>query len=157
MSRKYFGVILTGFTFTVFLVFSLYEGSNLIDDPFEWPRSTPFTHLLVSNPVFPQDIVWLDFFVYAIKFYAVYPIMTLISAALLLGLTIQKMNKSKQVYSNIFGIFLGVIMLYTSLAFFSAQSLGSAVFRYTLLFIGLMLVLSASYSIFRYKTSKVQP
>lgn len=157
MSRKYVGFILTGFTFTIFLVFSLYEGSNLVDDPFEWQRSTPFTHLLVSNPNFPHDIVWLDFFVYAIKFYSVYPIMTLISAALLLGLAMQKINNSKQMYSNIFGIFLGVGMLYTSLTFFSAQSLGSQVFRYSLLFIGLILVLRASYSIYRIKTPKVQP
>ncbi|MFJ6413955.1 hypothetical protein CHI12_16350 [Terribacillus saccharophilus] len=153
MSRKYVGFILAGFAFVFFLLFSLYEGSNLIDDPFEWARSTPFTHLLVSNPVFPQDIFWLDFFVYAIKFYAVYPIMTLISAALLLGLIIRNMNKNKKVYINISGIFLGVITLYTSLAFFSAHSLGSIVFRYSLLIIGLMLVLCASYSIFRHKTS----
>lgn len=153
MSRKYVGFVLAGFAFIFFLLFSLYEGSNIVNDAFEWQRSTPFTHLLVSNPIFPQDIVWLDFFVYAIKFYAVYPIMTLISAALLLGLTIRNMNKSKKVYINISGIFLGVITLYTSLAFFSAHSLGSTVFRYSLLGIGMILVLCASYSIFRHKTS----
>ncbi|MGG1593908.1 DUF4306 domain-containing protein [Terribacillus saccharophilus] len=153
MSRNYVGFVLAGFAFIFFLLFSLYEGSNIVNDPFEWKRSTPFTHLLVSNPIFPQDIIWLDFFVYAIKFYAVYPIMTLISAALLLGLTIQNMNKNKKIYINISGILLGVITLYTSLAFFSAHSLGSTVFRYSLLVIGLMLVLCASYSIFKHKTS----
>lgn len=152
MSGKYVGFVLTGFAFIFFLLFSLYEGSNIVNDPFEWQRSTPFTHLVVSNPIFPQDIVWLDFFVYAIKFYAVYPIMTLTSSVLLLGLTIRNM-KNKKIYINISGILLGVITLYTSLAFFSAHSPGSTVFRYSLLVIGLLLVLCASYSIFRHKTS----
>ncbi len=123
MSRNYVGFVLAGFAFIFFLLFSLYEGSNIVNDPFEWKRSTPFTHLLVSNPIFPQDIIWLDFFVYAIKFYAVYPIMTLISAALLLGLTIRNMNKNKKIYINISGILLGVITLYTSLAFFQLTAL----------------------------------
>ncbi|MFP7494628.1 DUF4306 domain-containing protein [Terribacillus saccharophilus] len=153
MSRKYFGFILAGFAFIFFLTLSLYEGSNLVEDVFEWPRSTPFTHLLVSDPIFPQDIVWLDFFVYAIKFYPVYPIMTLICATLLLFLTIQKLNSSRKWYSSILEILFGFLILYTSASFFTADSFGSTVFRHGLSLVGYLLVLHAGYSIFRRKTS----
>jgi hypothetical protein len=128
MGKKYAGFVIALCGFTVGIVFSLYEGSNLIENTFEWSRSAPFTHLLAANPVFPEDIMWLDFFIYAIKFYPVYPLLTLTSAVVMLSLMLQSLNRQKRLSINILQLLIGALILYTSAAYFSAHSFGSAVF-----------------------------
>ena len=131
-----------------FLALSFYEGSNILDDPFDWEHSTPFTHLLIANPSFPTDIVFLDYFVYAIKFYPFYPILTLISGVMLFVLSLPIINRDKNSISILL-VLLGILGISLSVAFFSAQSLGSAVYRHSFLFMGLFLTIYGGVSIAR--------
>jgi hypothetical protein len=151
IGKKYAGFVIALCGFTVGLVFSLYEGSNLIENSFEWSRSAPFTHLLAPNPVFPEDIVWLDFFIYAIKYYPIYPLLTLISAVVMLSLTLQTLNKQKCLSINILQLLIGALLLYMSAVFFSAHSFGSAVFRLSFLLIGIIFVCDALLYIYKRK------
>ncbi|QXE02255.1 DUF4306 domain-containing protein [Terribacillus sp. DMT04] len=143
MGMRHAGFVAALCGFTVGFMFSLYEGSNLIEDSFEWSNSAPFTHLLAANPVFPQDILWIDFFVYAIKFYPVYPLLTLISAAVMLSITMQTFNRHKRLAINILQLLIGALILYMSAAYFSAHRFGSTVFRVSFLLIGIAFVFDA--------------
>jgi Domain of unknown function (DUF4306) len=140
--KKNIVVILLSLLSVVFLCCALYEGSNLIEDPFDWQESSLFTNLLVSNPKYPEDIIWLDYFVYAVKYYPIYPVLTLIS---LLGLLLFVMGtklKSSNLF-NVIEVVIGGLMIFTALSFFSANTIGSEIFKYTILLSGLIFIMQA--------------
>ncbi|MDZ5713332.1 YjdJ family protein [Jeotgalibacillus haloalkalitolerans] len=56
-----------------------YEGSAIIDDPWEWAYSTPFSQLLNGEVLHAGQISQLDHFVYAAKFQPLLPIVMMIS------------------------------------------------------------------------------
>lgn len=57
-----------------------YEGSAILDNPWEWRYSTPFTQLLYGVVNNPSDISQLDYFVYASKFQPTFPIIMILSS-----------------------------------------------------------------------------
>lgn len=40
-----------------------YEGSSILEDPWEWEYSTPFSHWLNGEVTDPGDILFLDHFI----------------------------------------------------------------------------------------------
>ncbi|WP_456270945.1 DUF4306 domain-containing protein [Bacillus sp. AK031] len=131
----------------VFLLFSIfatwYEGSALLNSPYEWKYSTPFSGLVLKA----SDISPLDFFVYAIKFKPTFPIVMFVSSIYLIiigGLYILK-NKS-QVTLFLAIIAAGLILLGWQM--FSATTAGAQIISYVLLSSGTVcLVLSLLYHI----------
>ncbi|SDC81891.1 protein of unknown function [Terribacillus halophilus] len=146
--KRYNAIISACFFSVFFLALSIYEGSNILDDPFDWERSTPFTQLLIADPSFPTDIVFLDYFVYAIKFYPFYPILALISGVMLFVLSLPIINRDKNTI-NILLVLMGILGISLSVSFFSAQSFGSAVYRYSFVIMGLFLTIYGGVSIAR--------
>ncbi|MEE6450869.1 YjdJ family protein [Gottfriedia acidiceleris] len=72
----------------ILLIFSTfaswYEGSEILDKPWEWKYSTPFTKLFYEGNYNVSNISHLDYFVYAVKFKPTYPIIMLVSILYLL-------------------------------------------------------------------------
>lgn len=64
-----YGVCLIFFAVTT--IISWYEGSNLIQNSFEWKYSAKFTNYFKGPVVEPHDIMQIDFFVYAAKFHPI--------------------------------------------------------------------------------------
>lgn len=56
-----------------------YEGSGIIDNPWELKYSTPFSKLFNSEITNGYDISQLDYFVYAAKFQPLFPAIMLVS------------------------------------------------------------------------------
>ena len=100
-----FGVV------SFFLLFStaaaLYEGSAILNDPWEWSYSTPFTQILYGVVNNPSDISKLDYFVYAAKFQPTFPIIMVLSSLYLLILTGYYILKQKKKTFAYYLSFLG--------------------------------------------------
>jgi hypothetical protein len=65
--------------FIVSAIISWYEGSNLIWDSFEWKYSAKFTNYFKGSVSNSHDILQVDFFVYAAKFYPI-PVIIMITS-----------------------------------------------------------------------------
>ncbi|MGG2063932.1 YjdJ family protein [Bacillus sp. S14(2024)] len=72
-----FGVVFI--FFIVSAIISWYEGSNLIEDSFDWKYSAKFTNYFKGSVSDSHDIMQIDFFVYAAKFYPI-PVMIMIAS-----------------------------------------------------------------------------
>lgn len=107
MYKYIFQIITSGFLFLFFMIIAWYEGSEIIENSIQWEYSTPFTKLFGIEIVDGSDIIWLDYFVYSIKFQPVFPILMLISAiylALLLIIYISKYNNKLSSILIVFGL-----------------------------------------------------
>lgn len=87
--------------------FAWYEGSAILDNPWEWRYSTPFTQLLYGVVNNPSDISQLDYFVYASKFQPTFPIMMIFSSLYLLILIGYKILKLEKKWLAYYLTFLG--------------------------------------------------
>lgn len=63
--------------FGVSTFFAWYEGSGIVEDSFEWKYSTPFTNLKIQEITNGGDISQFDYFVYAVKFQPLFPLIML--------------------------------------------------------------------------------
>ncbi|CAG9611299.1 hypothetical protein BACCIP111899_00471 [Bacillus rhizoplanae] len=72
-----FGVALI--FFIVSAIISWYEGSNLIEDSFDWKYSAKFTNYFKGPVSDYHDIMQIDFFVYAAKFYPI-PVIIMVTS-----------------------------------------------------------------------------
>ncbi|MGE7920522.1 YjdJ family protein [Viridibacillus sp. NPDC093762] len=64
--------------------FAWYEGSTILDNPWEWKYSTPFSQLLYGEVHSASDISQLDYFIYAAKFQPTFPAIMVISSVYML-------------------------------------------------------------------------
>lgn len=85
--RIIFQLALSLLFFSLSLLFTLYEGSALLDDPFEWRWSTPFTSLTTDNISSSDQISNLDYLIYAAKFQPFFPSIMLMSFIYILCVT----------------------------------------------------------------------
>ncbi len=91
-----------------------YEGSNLLNRTFEWGRSTPFSNFFHGSISSQSDISQLDFFVYASKFYPLFPTIMLFSFLYLitvLGIFTIKDKRKSILFFDIYSGFLLVILV----------------------------------------------
>ncbi|PEZ09036.1 hypothetical protein CN326_04720 [Bacillus sp. AFS018417] len=65
--------------FIVSAIISWYEGSNLIEDSFDWKYSAKFTNYFKGPVSDSNDILQIDFFIYAAKFYPI-PVIIMITS-----------------------------------------------------------------------------
>lgn len=76
----FFGALLF---FIVSAFFSLYEGSQLDDLSWEWPHSAIFSNWFNGEVTSANDILTVDYLVYAAKFEPLFPIIMFISGMIL--------------------------------------------------------------------------
>ncbi|EIT83910.1 hypothetical protein A374_17784 [Fictibacillus macauensis ZFHKF-1] len=75
------------FLFVLFTLVNWYQGSALVEDPFEWQYTAKLSKLLNGNPVIAtaDQISQFDYFIYSAKHY---PVITLLMLGALLYLLI---------------------------------------------------------------------
>ncbi|MDP7979011.1 YjdJ family protein [Bacillus multifaciens] len=84
--------------FSVSALISWYEGSNLIEDSFEWKYSAKFTNYFQGPVSSYDDILQIDFFVYAAKFYPVPVLIMVASFGYMLFLSVYIILKKRDIY-----------------------------------------------------------
>ncbi|MEL3971659.1 DUF4306 domain-containing protein [Rossellomorea oryzaecorticis] len=140
----------------VFLLFSSvatwYEGAEVVDRPFEWKYSTPFSGEVLKR----SDILQLDYFVYAVKFKPTFPIVMALCSIYLLIVTGHYFLKNRK------RLFIGYVSLIAAFLFilgwlmFSSTTGGARTLSYVLLSSGaLCLVISILYHFDPYKRGLV--
>ncbi|MGE6752731.1 YjdJ family protein [Rossellomorea sp. NPDC071047] len=142
MSIKYWsqiGVGLLVFGFTA--LFSWYEGSALLDNPWEWRYSTPFSEMVHGTDLTQDQIVDLDFFVYAAKFSPLFPSFMIMSASYLLVLLGYRFLKHRRF--TIFLTLFGMVFLLMSAFIASSPTTGGNILVWLFVLIGLLLFILA--------------
>lgn len=122
----------------IFLIFSIlatwYEGSEILDRPFEWKYSTPFSGQVLKT----NDISSLDYFVYAIKFKPTFPAIAVLSCIyLLIVVGYYVFHKRKGVYTSFLSI-IAAILLGVGWYLFSSTTEGAQVISYIFLLSGVL-------------------
>ena len=121
-----------------------YEGSAIVDDPWEWKYSTPFSQLLYGDVKNTNQISQLDHFVYAAKFQPTFPLMMLISGLyllILIGYHLFKNHKKRFVY------FLSLIagtLFFLSYLVLNSPTIGGQIFFYFGLTSGILSIAGAA-------------
>lgn len=120
--------IISGFIFIFSMIFAWYEGSEIIENSTQWEYSTPFTKLFGVTILEGKDIIWLDYFVYSVKFQPTFPILMLLSAVYMTLLIIIYISKFNNKLSNIFWVLMVISLLFLSVFFIGASTFGGKLF-----------------------------
>ena len=94
-------VLLTGSTLAAW-----YEGSTILQKPWEWEYSTPISNFLHDGVQGSDQISQVDYFVYAAKFQPTFPIVMVISSiyfTILIGFHFFKYRPKRFAYYLSFG------------------------------------------------------
>ncbi|MCA1062681.1 YjdJ family protein [Rossellomorea sp. AcN35-11] len=153
MSVKYWsqvgvGLLVFGFS----SLFSWYEGSALLDDPWEWKYSTPFSQMIHGTVSMGEKIVEVDFFVYAAKFSPLFPSIMLLSASYLLVLFGYRLFKHP-----VFSLYLcmfGIMYLLISATIASSPTTGGDILFWLFVSNGLFLIMLSI--VFHYSPSLIK-
>ncbi|WP_409303937.1 YjdJ family protein [Peribacillus sp. SCS-155] len=126
----------------MFLLFSTfaawYEGSQILDDPWEWKYSAIFSNFVHGQVENVREIIWVDHFVYAAKFMPAFPLLMLLSGTYLVFLVGYILfNRRHKVYFTFLTI-IGVINLFLSWLLTSSSTEGLKMFQYSFLIIGIL-------------------
>ena len=130
-----------------FLLFSTavawYEGSAILDNPWEWRYSTPFTQLFYGVVSSPSDISQLDYFVYAFKFQPIFPVIMVLSSLYLLALIgyfiFKQEKKGFAYYLSFLGVGLFLLSYFTS----NSPTVGGQIMFYLFLMCGVFCIVTA--------------
>ena len=139
---KYFLQLVVGiFILGVSTFIAWYEGSAIVEDTFEWEYSTPFTKMLNKDITNGHDISQLDYFVYAVKFQPVFPIIMMMSVLYLLSVTgyyLIKLRKSD--WGIAFWGIIGLLMLIVSGFLYSSSIVGDSVIFWISILSGIIFI-----------------
>ncbi|WP_342598069.1 YjdJ family protein [Psychrobacillus sp. FSL H8-0483] len=105
-----------------------YEGSAIMNHPWEWKYSTPFTKLFNMDIMDGHDISQLDYFVYAAKFQPLFPAIMMVSGIYILcviGYYLLKCNYDWTI--GYFGL-IGCILLVVSGLIYNSPTNGGRIF-----------------------------
>ncbi|WP_409303910.1 YjdJ family protein [Peribacillus sp. SCS-155] len=124
------------FLFSTFA--ALYEGSQILDDPWDWKYSALFSNFVNGQVENDKEIIWIDHFVYAAKFMPTFPILMLLSGTYLVFLVGYILfNRRNKVYFTFLTI-IGVINLFLSWLLTSSSTEGLKMFQNSFLIIGIL-------------------
>ncbi len=128
----------------MFLIFSTiaawYEGSAIIDNPWEWKHSTLFSQLLYGEVQDASQISQIDHFVYASKFQPTFPLIMAISGlylSLLIGY--QFLMRQKRWFVYYLWFLSGVLFLFSS-SVAQSPTPGGSIFFYFGLFSSILCI-----------------
>jgi hypothetical protein len=126
-----------------------YEGSAILDNPWEWKYSTPFSHMLYGEVHSDSDISQLDYFVYAAKFQPAFPaIMAISSLYLLILIGYYFLNRQHKRFAYFLAILGGGLFL-LSYFFTNSPTDGGQIFFYIWLVSGILCTVTAVITYFQ--------
>lgn len=134
-------IALQGIVATLFLLIftfcAWYEGSEILDNPWEWEYSTPFSEKVEES----KDISNLDYLVYAAKFRPMFPALMMVTLLYLVTLTGFRICKGSQNKLAFFLTGLGVLALPLSGLVWNSPTVGGNLFQSIGLIIGVVFLL----------------
>ena len=113
---------------TISTLIAWYEGSAIIEEPFEWKYSTPFTGLFNIEITNGYDISQLDYFVYAAKFHPFFPAIMMVSVLYILSVIGHYLIKQYTKWAIGFWGLTGCICIVLSVLIFNSPTNGGRIF-----------------------------
>ncbi|MRH43477.1 DUF4306 domain-containing protein [Aquibacillus halophilus] len=113
-----------------------YEGSELLNNPWEWEYSTPFSHLFNQQVEISSDISQLDFFIYSGKFTPIFPVLMIISLMYLVNVSVYLMVKRNLKHFSLFLAVKGILLLMLIGSVSESPTIGGGIFTITFLISG---------------------
>lgn len=155
---KYILQIIIGIFILAFSTFfAWYEGSAIIDIPWEWKYSTPFSNLLNIEVVEGQDISQLDYFVYAAKYQPLFPATMLLSIVYIFNVVGHYLITHQPKWGLIFlGGISCVLLLFGSFVF-NSSVVGGRIFFWITLMLGLINLTVTVFFYFKNRNSSICP
>ncbi|MGE6486949.1 DUF4306 domain-containing protein [Paenisporosarcina sp. NPDC076898] len=146
---------ITLFAFIFSSLATWYEGSKILDVPWEWKHTAIFSEI-VNGPVKESsDILIVDYFVYAAKFLPTFPLIMFLSGSyvlILIGYIVLKRRKKMFSY---FLTSIGVLFLVLSGFVSQSPTRGLKVFFLSFLFVGILSIGIALLRLFDNKTKEI--
>ncbi|MBT2647336.1 YjdJ family protein [Bacillus sp. ISL-34] len=142
-------MIITALFFMVFTFCTWYEGSEILDRPWEWKYSTHFTQVNDDQAMDAEDISNFDYFVYAAKFKPLFPFLMVITASYLIMLTGYTLSKKSIKKMALFLFGLGILFLLSSGFVSNSPTIGGNIFQAFFLIGGMIAILSGALYYYR--------
>ncbi len=130
-------------------VAAFYEGSAIVDNPWEWKYSTPFSQFLYGEVNSNSSISQLDYLVYAVKFQPTFPVIMVISSLYLLILIGYHFLKPQHKRFAYYLSFLGGVLFLLSYFIFNSPTFGGQIFFYIWLVSGVLCIVTAVITYFQ--------
>ncbi|MBW3114585.1 YjdJ family protein [Bacillus sp. MCCB 382] len=140
MSIRYWSQLGVGLVVLVFSsMVSWYEGSALLEDPWEWRYSAPISEWMHGSVGGSNDISDLDFFIYAAKFSPLFPAFMIISASYLIVLIGIRIFSRTGI--RILLVLFGLIELGLSFTLSTSPTAGGNLLTWLFLSVGLLMII----------------
>ena len=123
---------------------SWYEGSAILDNPSEWPYSTPFSQIFYGVVESEKHLSMLDYFVYAAKFQPVFPVLMAISGLYLFVLIGYHFFKKQLKWFAYYLLTLASGLLLLSYFISSSPTAGGQILFYNWFISGIICVIIAA-------------
>ncbi|WP_027953859.1 YjdJ family protein [Halobacillus kuroshimensis] len=143
MYRSFVVCVLLSVVFIFSALVSWYEGSALLDKSWEWAHSAPFSQMINGEVMGEEQIVQLDYFVYAAKFRPLFPMLMFSSFILLLLAVGSILTKGRWKGSMVLLALLGAGLFAFSFLSYASSTIGGHLFFYFGIAAGMFAVGSA--------------
>ncbi|MCM3675359.1 MULTISPECIES: YjdJ family protein [Peribacillus] len=142
--NNFLQMIIAALFFMVFTFCTWYEGSEIMDRPWEWKYSTHFTQVNDDQALDANDISNFDHFVYAAKFKPLFPFLMVLAASYLIILTGYILFKRRIKKMALFLLGLGILFLLSTGFVSNSPTVGGDIFQAFFLIGGMMSIIGAA-------------
>ncbi|MEK4520335.1 YjdJ family protein [Psychrobacillus sp. FSL W7-1457] len=119
---------------------SWYEGSTLTQDIWEWKHTAVFSNWFNGSVNQTNDILTIDYFIYAAKFVPAYPLAMLLSGTYLIILIGYILFRRKTKLFSYFLTGIGIVFLVLCSLVSGSPTIGLTMFFYSTLLIGILAI-----------------
>ncbi|WP_440970277.1 DUF4306 domain-containing protein [Peribacillus frigoritolerans] len=147
--NNFLQMIIAALFFMIFTFCTWYEGSEILDRPWEWKHSTHFTHINDEQAIEADDISNFDHFVYAAKFKPLFPFLMVTTASYLIILTGYILFQRRIKKMALFLLGFGVIFLFFSGYVSNSPTVGGNIFQAFFLIGGMIAIMAAALYYYR--------
>ncbi|MCK2020251.1 DUF4306 domain-containing protein [Peribacillus frigoritolerans] len=147
--NNFLQMIIAALFFMVFTFCTWYEGSEIVDKPWEWRYSTLFTHVNDEKAIDAVDISNFDHFVYAAKFKPLFPLLMVLAASHIIILSGYILFKRRIKKMALFLLGFGVLFLFSSGYVSNSPTVGGNVFQAFFLIGGMIAIMAAALYYYR--------
>lgn len=135
--------------FAVAAFFSLYEGSQLDDVSWEWPHSAIFTNWLNGSVSSADEILTIDYLVYAAKFEPLFPVIMFLSGMIVFLQLAFWLFRGKKMAFSIFLLFPAAMLFVCSGALMASPTEGLQLFSNIFLGSGILILIGCLISVIK--------
>ncbi|MBL3642672.1 DUF4306 domain-containing protein [Bacillus sp. RHFB] len=147
--NRFLQMIIAALFFMVFTFCTWYEGSEILDRPWEWKYSTLFIHVNDEQAIEAVDISNFDHFVYAVKFKPLFPLLMVLAASYIMILSGYILFKRRIKKMALFLLGFGVLFLFLSGFVSNSPTVGGNIFQAFFLIGGMMAIMAAALYYYR--------